>query len=248
MKNVAAIVLAAGKGTRINALTTNKVLFPLAGKPMIGYTAELLRKTGVSPIVVVVGFKGKEVMRFLGRGFVYVNQGKLLGTGHAVQKAMTKLPQETKQTLVLNGDDSAFYTPQLLKDLINLHLRSHAVMTVLSVERKDPIGYGRILRDRNGEVTGIREERDVTEKEKRIKEINTGAYCFSVSFLRKYLNNIRKNPVKGEYYLTDLAELAVKDNLDVEAVKVDDETVSLGVNSLEELKQADRLMRQKLKS
>lgn len=246
MKNIGAIVLAAGKGTRIKAQLRNKVLYPLAGKPMIGYTAELLKNTDVFPIVMVVGFKKQKLMRYLGSGFIFLDQGRLLGTGHAVKKAIDVLPKQTKEVLVLYGDHSAFYTPKMMKDFMRHHRKSKAVMTFLSVDKRSPTGYGRIIRDENGKVTGIREEKDATDEEMKIKEINTGAYCFKVGFLRSYLPKIKKNPVKGEYYITDLVELAINDGLNVGAIKVDDELVSLGINTLGELKEADRRMRERL--
>lgn len=248
MKNIGAIVLAAGKGTRINAKLINKVLYPLAGKPMIGYAEDLLKGIDVSPIVVVVGFKKEKLMKYLdgGSGYIFVNQGRLLGTGDAVKKAIKALPNSAKDTLVLYGDHSAFYKPKMVKDFIKYHRKTKAVMSFLTVERKNPKGYGRIIRDMDGKVLGIREQKDANAQEKKIKEINTGAYCFKVNFLTKYLPKINKNPIKGEYYLTDLVALAINDKLTVEAVKINDELISLGINSLQELKEADRQMKKLL--
>lgn len=246
MENVATIILAAGKGTRIHANLRNKVLYPLAGKPMIGYTTDTLKATGIYPIVVVVGFKKNKVMEYLGNEFIFIDQGKLLGTGHAVKKAIKYLPAKTKHTLVLNADDSAFYTPQILRKMVKRHLNTLAEITFLTVEKKNPTGYGRIIRDKKGQVAGIQEEKNASVEEQKIKEINTGTYCFSLEFLKKHLTKIKKDAFKGEYYITDLVEIAVKGKLKVETVKIDSQAF-FGINTMEELKDADRRMRKKLK-
>lgn len=246
-KSTAAIVLAAGKGSRINAHNKNKVLYQLADKPMISYTVDLLFKADVSPIIVVVGFQKQKVMNYLGEKFVYIKQGKLLGTGHAVKRAMKAIPKKTKNILVLYGDHSTFYSTLMINKLINHHQQTNAAMTFISVKKNNPKGYGRILRDKSGNVLGIREQKDATEKEKKITEINSGTYCFKADFLNKYLSKIKKNPVKGEYYLTDLVEIGLKGRHDIQAIKEKDEKVSLGINTREELAEADRQMRKKLR-
>lgn len=245
--NIAAIVLAAGKGTRIQAKTKNKIMYPLAGKPMISYTMDLLKKIGAKPIVVVVGFQKQEVINFLGKSGIIVNQKSLLGTGHAVQVAINKLPKDIEDSIVLYADHSAFYELFMMEDLIKHHRKRKALMTFLTVDKKNPTGYGRILRNNKGNILGIREEKNTSLKERKIKEINTGAYCFKLSFLKNYLPKIKKNPLKGEFYLTDLVELALKDGLKVASIKIKDEIVSIGVNTPEELMHADRLMRKRLK-
>lgn len=243
MSNVAAIILAAGEGTRINAKNINKVLYPIANKPMLGYTFDLAINLKLSPIVVVIGFKKKQIKSYIKDDCIFVDQGKLLGTGHAVKRAVRAIPNSCKEVIVLYGDHSAFFKAIMIKQLIQKHRKSKAVMTFISVDRKNPTGYGRVLRTSFGKISGIREEKNASPQEKKIKEINTGTYCFSTKFLNDYLLKIRKNPEKGEYLLTDLAEIAIRDNLVVQAYKVDDELVSLGVNTLKELKEVDKLMR-----
>lgn len=243
---IAAIVLAAGRGTRLNSIGKNKVLLPLAGKPMIGYTMAVLQKLKINPILVVVGFRGDKVKAYLGGSYTYVHQGQLLGTGHAVKKALPHLPSEIRYVVVLYGDHSAFYRPEILENLIRRHHDTAADITLLTVTRQNPTGYGRIVRDGGGNVVGIREEKNASEDEKKITEINSGTYCFKTTFLKKFIPKIKKNPVAKEYYLTDLVELAIKYQCHLEAWKINDENVSVGVNTPSELEEADRLMQARI--
>ena len=247
MNDLAAILLAAGKGTRINAEKTNKILIPLAGKPMISYSLDVIRKLKLKTILVVVGFKSREVKTALGNELIYVNQKRLMGTGHAVKVSLASLPNNIQDVIVFYADHSSFYSVTMLKHLIRKHNLSDSVITFLTVVKKNPSDYGRILRDKQGKVIGIREEKNASKKEKQIKEINSGTYCFKVNFLKKYLLKVRKDPVKQEYLLTDLVELAIADNLKVETMKVRDEVVSLGINTMEELRYAEKLMKRRLK-
>jgi len=239
--------LAAGKGTRINAKKKNKVLLPIAGRPMLSYATELLRSLKIQPLIVVVGFKSRGIIDFLGPDFIFVKQGKLLGTGHAVKQSLPFVPADKKQVLVLYADHSAFYQPKMIKNLIRRHCRRQSVLTFITVDRLDPTGYGRILRNKQGKLIGIREEKNTTAKQKKIKEINAGTYCFDRIFLDQYIAKIKKNPVSKEYYLTDLVEIALADNLRAETYKIKDKRVSLGVNTRRELRIANRKMQQSLK-
>lgn len=247
MKKTAAIVLAAGRGSRIKSYLTNKVIFPLAGKPMILYCLEILKKIKVKPIIIVVGFRKKKVKNCLGRDYLFVNQGRLLGTGHAVKKALPALPAGVKDVLVIYGDHSFFYEQPLLIDLLKVHRAKKSALTFITVNKKNPTAYGRVLRNNQQQVIGIREEKDASAQEKKIREINTGTYCFSVSFLKKYLPKIKKNQLQGEYYLTDLVELAVAGSEIVSTLKVQDEAVAVGVNTKSELLYAEKLMQKRQK-
>ena len=245
VRNMGAVVLAAGKGTRIGMKRSNKVLLPLAGKPMIMRSLSVIRRCGIAPILIVVGFQQEAVKKRLGPEYVYVDQGELLGTGHAVAQAVKCLDPQIRDILVVNGDDSAFYDPTLLQTLIERHRSRGASLSLLSVHKNHPSGFGRIIRDDSGDVSAIREETDASQEEKAIDEVNTGTYCFSVGFLREFLPKLRMNARKGEYYLTDLVELAYESNQKVETVPVAQEGSFIGINTREDLAYANIQMKKR---
>jgi bifunctional UDP-N-acetylglucosamine pyrophosphorylase/glucosamine-1-phosphate N-acetyltransferase len=192
-----------------------------------------------------VGFQQEAVKKRLGPGYVYVDQGELLGTGHAVAQAVKYLDAQIRDILVVNGDDSAFYDPTLVRSLIERHRSRGASLSLLSVHKDNPSGLGRIIRDDSGEVSAIREETDASQEEKAIDEVNTGTYCFSVPFLREFLPQVRMNASKGEYYLTDLVELAYESNQKIETVPVAQEWSFVGVNTRDDLAYADQQMKKR---
>lgn len=245
MKNIVAIVLAAGKGIRFNAKKINKVMYPLAGKPMIGYTADLLRKVGFEKIIIVVGFAKESIINFLGKKFIYAEQKKRLGTAHALRCALPKIPSDTKNIFACYSDDTAFYPPSVLKRLVKLHLKNKLDLTLLTVIKKNPFGLGRIIRDKKGRMIGIVEEKNATGSQKKIKEINTGCYCFKLKFLKKYLPLIKKDPIKQEYYLTDIVGLAIAAEKKVKALRVSRGDYFQGINTKKQLEAADLKMREK---
>src|SRR5438034_1919338 len=171
MKNIGAIVLAAGKGKRMNSKDVNKVVLPEAGKPMILHTVHLLEYLGINTVVIVVGFAKKSVMNILGGKVRFAEQNKRLGTAHAVLCGLRKLPLSIEHVLIMYGDDFS-YPKEKVKALIDTHLKSNAALTFLTVEQTNPFALGRIVRDQGGNVTKIVEEKDATEDERKIKEIN----------------------------------------------------------------------------
>lgn len=245
MGKIGAIVLAAGKGTRLNSKIINKVMLSLCGRPMIGYTVNLLKKVKLSPIVVVVGFKKEAVGGYLQNKVLYAWQKKRLGTAHAASCALELLPHATvEDVLIVNGDDSYLYPPKLLKKLIKTHQEKQADLTLLTIEKENPFGLGRILRNSKGKVVGIVEHKDATESQRRIKEINPQCWVFKRKFLEEFLSKVKKSQVTGEYYLTDLVKVAVKNNKRVEAVR-GGRIPWRGVNTAEELKEAREMMRRR---
>ena len=241
MEKVAAIILAAGKGKRMKAKGMNKVVFSLGKKQMILHAVDLLNSLSINPIVVVVGFAKKSVMDVLGNSVIYAEQKKRLGTGHAVNCALKKLDQNAENVLVLNGDDSAFYKKETIEKIIETHIEKNAVLSFLTITVENPTGLGRVIRDNNDKVIGIVENKDATEKQKKIKEINPACYIFEVDFLRKYLKQVKKSPVSGEYYLTSLINIAIENKQKVEAVR-GRKILWRGVNTPEELIEAERLL------
>lgn len=243
MGRIGAIILAAGKGSRMKATTVNKVAMPLLDKPMIIHTIERLEKMNIKDIVVVVGFAKESVMNVLGNKVIFAVQNKRLGTAHAVSCGLKEIPEGIEHVLVVNGDDSAFYTTEILDNLIKTHSESRAVLTFLTIERDNPTGLGRIVRDSNGKLSSIVEEKDATTQQREIKEINPGCYLFSVEFLKKYLPMVQKSPVSGEYYITSLIDIGIKHGEIVETQKAGN-IVWRGVNTKEELLEAEKIMQQ----
>jgi bifunctional UDP-N-acetylglucosamine pyrophosphorylase / glucosamine-1-phosphate N-acetyltransferase len=240
MNKIGAIVLAAGKGERLNSTTQNKVTLKLAGKPMIQHGIELLEKLSINSVVVVVGFAKESVIEVVGNGVVYAEQKESLGSAHAVLTALEKIPQDIESVLVINGDDSAFYSTELIKRLIDKHNEAQSKITFLTIEVDNPAGLGRIVRDENGKLVAIIEEKDATSQQKELKEINPQCFVFNINFLKKYLSHIKKSEVTGEYYLTEIIDIAIKNNEKVETLSVG-KVLWRGINTKEELEEAERL-------
>jgi len=239
IEHTAAVILAAGKGTRIGG-TTSKVLRPLLGRPMIAYTVETLKQVPTKDIYVVTGHRAEDVQGALGREVEYVYQKEQLGTAHAVSCAIAQLPVDVETIIVLNGDDSAFYDLQTIRRLLDSHFDSDAVMTVLSATVDDPKGLGRIIRE-NGQVTSIIEEKDATTKQKQINEINTGCYIFDVNWLRATLSKIPLSQ-SGEYYIVDTLHMAVEGGKGVNVHGINGQQKWWGINTEAELKKANQIM------
>ncbi len=246
-KNFGAIVLAAGKGSRMKAKNINKVAMSLAGKPIIKHAIELLEKMNIKTIVVVIGYAKASVIDALDQKVIFAEQSKRLGTGHAALCGLKKIPEGIKNVLIINGDDSAFYAGKMIQDLIEKHFSSNAALTFLTVEKDNPENFGRVVRDENGKLIAIFEEKNATSVQKRIKEINAGCYIYTIDFLKKYLPKVKKNSVSKEYYLTDLISIGLENNENVVNMQAGN-MAWWGINTKEELEEAERykkLIRQK---
>lgn len=242
-KNLGAIILAAGKGKRMNSKKVNKVALPLGGKPMILHTAELLKKINVSPIVIVIGFAKDSVKGLFNGDVLFAEQKKRLGTAHAVSVAFKELPKNVSDVLILQGDDSAFYEHDIIGKLLKAHEQNGSSLTFLTIEVDNPTGLGRVLRDKTGKLIGIIEEKDATRVQKKITEINPACYVIDTQFLRKYLKQVKKSPVTGEYYLTSLIDIGIRNNENIQTVK-GGRLHWRGVNTKEELLEAEKLLTQ----
>lgn len=239
--NIAAIILAAGKGKRMDSKKVNKVVLPLAGKPMILYIVQVLKNLDINPIVAVVGFAKKSVIQVLGSQVMYAEQRKRLGTAHAVGCGLKKLSDNIENVIILQGDDSAFNNKEIIANLIKAHISSNSVLTFLTLELDNPFGLGRVIRDSDKKVIGIVEEKDATMEQRKIKEINPACYIFKTSFLKKYLKKIKKSKITGEYYLTNLIDIAISNKEKIETIK-NDSLRYKGVNTKEELKEAEKYL------
>lgn len=240
-RKLGAIILAAGRGSRMNAKKQNKVTFFLADKPLILHAIHVLEKMEFGEIVVVVGHAKESVRQVLKDSRVhFAEQRKRLGTGHAVKAGLTALPESVTDVLVIQGDDSHFYNEKLVSRLLKKHLASDASLTFLTIEVEAPLGLGRIVRDASDKVSAIVEEKDATPSERKIKEINPACYLFKVDFLKKYLKSVKKSPITGEYYLTSLVDIAIHKKEKLETLQAGN-LPWRGVNTKEELAEAERL-------
>ncbi len=238
------ILLAAGQGTRMKS-DVPKVLHHLCGKPMIWYALEAARKASSEKPVVIVGKGADKVREFIGEAAECILQEPQLGTAHAVLQAEALLKGKTDQVVVAYADMPLLRGETLL-NLADTQSRNRGPMTLLTMTAQDPRGFGRIVRNAKGEVEAIVEEYVATPEQLAIRELNAGAYCFRAAWLWDALHRIQKNPKKGEYYLTDALELAVKDGLSVEAVGNDDAAELIGINTLVHLAEASAALRQRI--
>lgn len=252
MNKYTAIVLAAGKGTRMNegvASPIPKVMFPMSGKPIIYYTVENIKKSGVNNIALVVGYKKELIEEYLKDEVEYVVQEKQLGTGHAVMTAKEQLIGKSEAVIVCYGD-MPLVKPETIKKLIDEYENPLAgekpTIAMISAISEDPFGYGRIIRDPNGEVSGIKEHKDCNKEELKIKEWNPGFYIFDSEWLWSNIDKLESNNAQNEYYLTDLIRIAKKQDKKVVAVPVSEESEALGINSQEQLKEAEEILESRI--
>ena len=226
--DIIAIVMAAGKGTRMKS-KNSKLVQKIYGKEIVKRAVENAQKAGVRDIVAVVGYKKEEVMKVLGDNIKYAYQDEMLGTGHAVMQAKEYLKGKKGKVLVLNGD-VPLIRPETLNKLIEKSIENKEFATLLTAIYDDPTGYGRIVRDEGGNIEGIVEEKDTTPEQKKIKEINAGIYCFDIEALLKALEKVTPNNKQGEYYITDVIQIMNDSGLKTGAVLVEDNTEILGIN------------------
>ncbi|MFW8052419.1 bifunctional UDP-N-acetylglucosamine diphosphorylase/glucosamine-1-phosphate N-acetyltransferase GlmU [Vagococcus fluvialis] len=240
MKNRYAIILAAGKGSRMKS-SLYKVLHPVAGKPMVEHVIEQVEAINVNDIVTIVGFGAEMVKEQLGERSKYALQTEQLGTGHAVLATSDLLQDKTGTTLVICGD-TPLLTADTLSELMNHHEETGAKATILSAIAHDASGYGRIVRNESGLVEKIVEHKDASETELTIKEFNTGTYCFDNQFLFESLKQVGNDNAQGEYYLPDVISILKQQGEVVTAYVMDSEEESMGINDRVALAKASQLM------
>lgn len=240
-RKLGAIILAAGRGTRMKAGKTNKVALLLANKPLILHSIHLLEKMKFGQIIVVIGHAKNSVKNVLKESnVIFAEQKRRLGTAHAVKCALSDLSNTITDVLIIQGDDSHFYNEDTITKLREAHYENDAILTFLTIQAANPFGLGRIVRDKAGNVIAIVEEKDANEKIRKIKEVNPACYMFKASFLRKYLPDVPKSKITGEYYLTSLIDIAIKHNEKIATLKVG-KMPWRGVNTKEELEEAEKI-------
>ncbi len=239
-----AVILAAGKGTRMKS-DLPKVLHKVAGISMLEHVFRSVSAIEPEKTVTVIGHKAELVEQVLAGQTEFVRQTEQLGTGHAVMMAEPVLENLAGQTLVIAGD-TPLITGESLKNLIDFHINHKNVATILTAEADNPFGYGRIVRNQHGEVIKIVEQKDASDFEQQIKEINTGTYVFDNARLFEALKNINTNNAQGEYYITDVIGIFRENGEKVGAYTLKDFDESLGVNDRVALATAEGVMRRRI--
>ncbi len=241
LDNTTAIVLAAGKGTRMKTPFA-KVLAPLNGKPLIYWVLDGIKKSGIENVVVVVGYQADEVkaaVKDSGFDVSFVLQEEQLGTGHAVSVGLPDMDKGSTTAFVTYGD-TPFLSPQTIQQLTQKQQDTGAAVVLTTVILDDPMSaaFGRIIRDEHNRIVGVVEQKVCTPKQLLIKECNAGPVAYDRAWLETALPRLKRNPVSQEYYLTDLVELAKEDGRLIESVTASDAREVHGINTIEHLEQA----------
>jgi bifunctional UDP-N-acetylglucosamine pyrophosphorylase/glucosamine-1-phosphate N-acetyltransferase len=228
-----------------------KVLFPIAGKPMVAHVLDAVCESEIERVVLVIGHSADRLRETLSnvhiknKNLEFVEQREQLGTGHAVLQARDLLRGNADMILVLHADHPLI-RPGTLKNLIDRHRESHSTITMLTVLSDDSMEFGRVLRDEKNAVVGIVEESDANPQQLAIRELNCGTYCFDAKWLWEHLPKVQPSGKKQEYYLTDLVGLAVKEKSRVDAVLASDPSEVIGINTRVHLARAEKIMRQRI--
>ncbi|HVJ50466.1 bifunctional UDP-N-acetylglucosamine diphosphorylase/glucosamine-1-phosphate N-acetyltransferase GlmU [Desulfitobacterium sp.] len=242
MPNWAAVILAAGKGTRMKSKLP-KVMHLLAGKSMIEHVLDLVKKNEVERSLVILGHGREKIEEFLAGRAEIVIQAEQLGTGHALMQALPYL-DGVDNIVVLSGDQPLI-RPETLAELIRIHTDSQGAATLLTAQFDNPYGYGRVVKD-GEKFVKIVEEKDATSEERAIREINTGTYCFNVAKLREALRRIKPQNAQGEYYLTEVFDIFVTQGEKITTFCTKDGNEALGINSRVQLAEAEHVLRERI--
>ncbi|MBF0715841.1 bifunctional UDP-N-acetylglucosamine diphosphorylase/glucosamine-1-phosphate N-acetyltransferase GlmU [Gemelliphila palaticanis] len=244
MNNRYAIVLAAGKGTRMKS-KLYKVLHKVCDRTMVELVLDSIEDLNMQEIITVVGHGAEQVKSVLNNRSKFVLQAEQLGTAHAVKMAREELVGKKGTTIVMYGD-TPLITPETVDAMLSHHEKSNAQATVLTAYADDPYAYGRIVRDEEGKLVKIVEEKDATDEEKNIKEINSGIYCFDNELLFEILEEIKNDNNQGEYYLPDAIYLIREKGLKIETYLCDNFDETFGVNDRVALAYAENIMRNRI--
>ena len=241
LSDVAVVVLAAGRGTRLGCVDRPKVMLELGGKPMVAHTVETLKKLGLGKeqICLVVGFQKDKVKEHFGDTVTYADQDEQLGTAHAAYTGMCTLPSHIKHVLVMGGDDSAFYTPETLRKFIEQHLDKDVHLTLLSSEMLEPRNLGRVVRYSDGRIDVVEKE-NLTEEQKLLTEINTGTFMFNRAWFQNMFPTMPKIEKLGEYGLPTAMTMVRDAGLPHQVIKLENPGEWFGVNTPEELEEAKK--------
>jgi bifunctional UDP-N-acetylglucosamine pyrophosphorylase/glucosamine-1-phosphate N-acetyltransferase/UDP-N-acetylglucosamine pyrophosphorylase len=238
------LVMAAGKGTRMKS-DLPKVLFPVCGRPMVEYVLDVLEEVGVDRIVVIVGYRAELVREALRTrtGLEFVEQTEQLGTGHAVMVCRDHLKEHEGPVFVIAGD-SPMIQADSVRALLEDYERKPAACILGTAHKDEPFGLGRIVRSADGQFSGIVEERDATEEQRQITEVNMSYYVFRCPDLLGALEEIRPDNCQGEYYITDVPGVLLKEGKAVRALPVLKPCEVLSINTVDELKTVEAAMQE----
>lgn len=239
--DIGVVILAAGQGKRLGNTQVPKVLQLIAGRPIVSYILGEFSNNNFSNenICLVVGYRKDMVIEEFGSDYLYAEQKELLGTAHAAMTGAMALPGELKNFLVVNGDDSAFYKFETILGFVKNHIENKNKISLLTSELENPLGLGRVLRDKTGRVVDIIEKERLKIEQEKIKEISTGTYCFDREWFLDRYKNLKPIPGLGEYGLPSLVPLALDDGSRFGAYKLSEPGEWFGVNTLEQLKEAN---------
>jgi len=246
MKQRVAIILAAGISSRMNTKLP-KVLHEVCGRSMLAYVVDVCRQVGVDKMYVVVGYGGEEVRRCFADAddIVWVKQEKQLGTAHAVLCCKEHLADFDGQTMILCGD-GPLIRPQVLQSLIDKYEANGFAAVLATAILDEPTGYGRIVRDRRGNIEAIVEHNDCTDQQRKIKEVNPSYYLFNNKVLFETLAEVRADNVKGEYYLTDALAIILGKGHTISAVTAVRPEEAISVNDRQQLSTVAKVMQQRI--
>ena len=235
------VLLCAGKSSRLK-FNLPKVILPVNGKTLLQRSLHSLGKLSPSKTIIVAGFK-KELVINLSKTLNYKNlnfvvQKEQLGTGDAVKKAASSLDNKSI-ALIMNGD-TPFVDEGTINQALSQYRKTKSVFTIATTKPSSPFGYGRILRDNDGQILDIVEEKDCDDKQKLIKEVNAGLYLIATDYLKKFVKKIKKNK-NSEYYLTDLVNIFVRNGLRVDSVPIKDERKFININTFDDYREAHNL-------
>jgi len=235
------IILAAGKGTRMKS-DLAKVLHKIHGRPMVHYVIDLAHDIGSERVILIVGHQKERAMAACkDMNVEFTVQAQQLGTGHAVRMTQPLLHDYAGDVIVLSGD-VPLLTIKTLKNLVSAHQNHKAIATLLTSQLDDPSGYGRVIRNEQGEVIKIVEDKDATQSERAVKEINVGIYMFNAKELFASLQLINNDNAQGEYYLPDVVKMYVDNGRRVIAQLADKFDETRGINTLQQLHQAETIL------
>jgi UDP-N-acetylglucosamine diphosphorylase/glucosamine-1-phosphate N-acetyltransferase len=244
-KEYATIILAAGKGTRMKS-DLAKVLHPVCGRPMLDHVVAVAREIGSLKIGVIIGHQADHIQEtYKDQGLTFILQKEQLGTGHAVLQARQAF-SSFQGTLIILCGDVPLLRPSTVRKMVEHHSKTHSVITVLTIRLDEPASYGRVVRGRDGRILKIVEARDATESEKDITEINTGIYCAESPFLFEAVAQIRNDNAQGEYYLTDICEIANQKGMKVTPFLTEDSVEVMGINTFGDLERARKVLERRI--
>lgn len=245
---IKSVILAAGKGTRMKS-DMPKVLHTIFDKTLVGYVIDAVNNTGLADEnFVIVGHQAERVEEYINKNYdnaKCVLQSPQLGTGHAVSMALPYLKDFDGEVVILNGD-LPLITSDTIKEFVEFHKNKKSDVTVMSANFDDPTNYGRIIRNSDGTLNAIVEEKDTNPEQKKVKEINVGCYCLNWTKVKNAFNELKTDNAQGEYYLTDIVKWANNQKLSVNAYIIKDNDETFGINSKAHLAEATKMLNNRI--